>query len=220
MTPMTQPSVNLFDDPGVAARYEGWYSGPGRQADTLEKQLLKKLLAGFPQSHTVFEIGCGTGHFTRWMAAAHLQVTGLDVSAPMLAEARKFDGLTYVQGDALNLPFGDRSFDLAALITALEFVAEPQRALNEAVRIARHGLVLGVLNRWSLLAWNYRRAGKPLWKGARFFDPFELSRMVRIAANGRPCRVLWRTTVWPLPWVRDLPLPWGGFIGMAAHLTD
>jgi ubiquinone/menaquinone biosynthesis C-methylase UbiE len=132
----------------------------------LEKRLLKKLLSGFPQSLTALEIGCGTGHFTRWIAAAPLKVTGLDISAPMLAGARKFDGLTYVQGDALSLPFGDRSFDLAALITTLEFVAEPQRALNEAVRIARQGLILGVLNRWSALAWNYRRTGSPLWKGA------------------------------------------------------
>jgi hypothetical protein len=32
--------------------------------------------------------------------------------------------------------------------------------------------------------------------------------------------VRWRTTIWPLPGVRDLGLPWGGFIGMAVKLNE
>jgi hypothetical protein len=32
--------------------------------------------------------------------------------------------------------------------------------------------------------------------------------------------VRWRTTLWPLPGVRDLRLPWGGFIGMAVKLNE
>lgn len=83
---------NPFNDPVVAASYEGWYSGPGRRADLLEKQILQKLRVDFPQSRTALEIGCGTGHFTRWLAANGLEITGLDISAAMLGEARKQDG--------------------------------------------------------------------------------------------------------------------------------
>jgi SAM-dependent methyltransferase len=182
--------------------------------------LLEKLLAGFPQVGRALEIGCGTGHFSRWLAAKDLDVTGLDISPSMLAEARRLDGLSYVEGDALNLPFGDRSFDLAVLITTLEFVADPLRALVEATRIARHGLMLGVLNRWSLLALKHRRSGKTLWRSARFFGPWELTRLVRTAAGSRLLEVHWRTTIWPLVGVRSLPLPWGGFIGLAARLRE
>jgi SAM-dependent methyltransferase len=190
------PSINPFGEPEVAARYEDWYSGPGRRADFLEKRLLGKLLAGFPQSRTALEIGCGTGHFARWLAAKNLEVTGLDIAAPMLAEARRLNGLTYVMGNALNLPFMDRTFDLALLITTLEFVADPLRALTEAVRVAWQGLILGVLNRWSLLTLRYRHSGKPLWKSARFFGSWELTRLVRVAAGRRFCGAHWRTTVW------------------------
>jgi ubiquinone/menaquinone biosynthesis C-methylase UbiE len=213
-------SHNPFDDPIVAATYEGWYSGRGRRADLLEKRLLEKLLADFPQSRNALEIGCGTGHFTRWLAARSLEVTGLDISAPMLSEARKLDGIRYLEGDALNLPFDDRSFDLALLITTLEFVGDPFRALTEALRVARHGVVLGVLNRVSLLTLEYRRSKKPIWKSARFFSPWELIRLVRTTAGRRFCGVRWRTTIWPIPWVTDLPLPCGGFIGLAVHLTE
>jgi hypothetical protein len=49
--------MNPFDRPDVAARYEAWYTGPGRRADLLEKHLLQKLLVGFQESRTVLEIG-------------------------------------------------------------------------------------------------------------------------------------------------------------------
>jgi SAM-dependent methyltransferase len=212
--------INPFDEPVAAVRYEQWYREQGRQADFLEKGLLAKLLAEFPQAHTALEIGCGTGHFARWLAERKLRVTGLDISARMLAEACKFNGLTYLRADALNLPFMDRSFDLALLITTVEFVPDPLRALAEAIRVARQGIILGVLNRWSLLALKYRRSGTRLWKSARFFTPWELARLVRVAAGKRFCGVRWRTTIWPIPWMPDLPLPWGGFVGLAAHLIN
>jgi SAM-dependent methyltransferase len=220
MKQITSPPANPFDDPVLAARYDDWYRGPGRRADILEKRLLEKLLKGFPQARTALEIGCGTGHFTRWLASKNFEVTGLDNSAAMLAEARRFNGLNYHEGDAQNLPFADRTYDLALLITTLEFVPDPFRALAEAVRVARQGLILGVLNRWSLLTLKYRSSGKPLWKAARFFGPRELTRLVRIAAGSRFRGARWRTTIWPIPWVTDLSLPWGGFIGLVAHLTD
>lgn len=215
-----QPTINPFAGPEAAARYEDWYAGPGRHADTLEKSLLAKLLDDFPHARAVLEIGCGTGHFSRWLAARQLAVTGLDISTAMLTEARKRDGLNYVEGDSLNLPFGDRTFDLAFLITTLEFVADPLLALTEAIRVAGQGLILGVLNRVSLLALKYRSSGKPVWKSARFYSPWELARLVRVAAGSRLDGVRWRTTIWPLPWVKDLPLPFGGFIGLAARLKD
>jgi SAM-dependent methyltransferase len=212
--------VNPFDNPRVAGRYEQWYSGAGRRIDALEKALLGQLLASFPDARTVLDVGCGTGHFTRWMAEQGLDAVGLDVSDPMLNEARRHDGVSYMNGDALALPLADRSRDLVALITTLEFVSDPERALAEAVRVARQGILLGVLNRYSLLALRRRLSGEFLWRGARFFGPGELADLARAAAGRRMCSVRWRTTVWPLPGVRDLRLPWGGFIGMAVKLNE
>ena len=96
----------------------------------------------------MLEVGCGTGHFTRWMAEKGLDAVGLDVSKPMLTEARRYGAVRYVSGDAAAFPFGDRSFGVLALITTLEFVSDPDQALAEAVRVARRGILLGVLNRY------------------------------------------------------------------------
>jgi len=212
--------LNPFDDPALASRYEAWYAGEGRRADALEKALLGALLDRFTDSHSVVEVGCGTGHFTRWMAGRGLDVVGVDISGAMLNEARRLGGPRYVPGDAHSLPFSDRSFDVVALITALEFLRDPARALAQAVRVARQGVLLGALNRWSLLALRHRLSGKALWQSAQFFGPGELSKLVRQAASQRVKAVVWRTTLWPIPGVRDLSLAWGGFIGMAVHLHE
>ena len=210
--------VNPFDDPAVASRYEDWYAGSGHRADQLEKGLLSKLLAGFADARSALEVGCGTGHFTRWLAERGLRVTGLDISPTMLAEAQCYGSPACVLGDAFALPFASRAFDLAFLITTLEFVSDPLRALAEAARVARQGVVVGTLNRRSLFGLRRRASHDRVWQSARFFSPKELARLARQAARGRVKAVRWRTTLWPLPGLGTLPLPWGGFVGLALHL--
>lgn len=211
---------NPFDDEDLARRYEDWYAGRGRRADYLEKHLLARLLARISEVGTLLDVGCGTGHFARWLAEHGFGVVGLDISPAMLTEARKRNGVSYVAGDALALPFVDRSFDVVACITALEFVADPHGALSEAVRVARDGLLLGVLSRYSLLAIKHKISAKPPWDAARFFSPGELARCLRMVAGSRLVRIQWRTTLWPVPGLKSVPLPWGGFIGMAVQLRQ
>ena len=210
--------LNPFVLSQVVAGYEAWYENVGRRADRLEKALLSRLLARFARAHTILEVGCGTGHFTRWFSEQGLQAVGLDLSSPMLVEAVRLGSPPCVRGDALALPFPSKAFDLVALITTLEFLPDPAQALAEALRIARRGLVLGILNRQSLLGRRLRNEGGPVWSAARFFTPTELIQLVQRAATGKRIGIIWRTTLWPV-WSRELPLPWGGFIGLAVQMT-
>lgn len=147
---MRRSVVNSFANPDAILDYEAWYQTRGRRADHLEKAFLKRLLARFPQARSLLEIGCGTGHFTRWFGEQGLQSWGVDLSLPMLAEAVRLGSPPCVRGDSLAFPFSSQAFDLVALITTLEFLADPVRALGEALRVARQGVLLGVLNRHSL----------------------------------------------------------------------
>lgn len=201
----------------MTSGYEAWYETAGRRADRLEKALLMRLLARFPRASTLLEVGCGTGHFTRWFQEQGLQVAGLDLSLPMLAEALSLGSRPCIRGDSLALPFAGESFDLVAMVTTLEFVAHPVQALAEALRVSRQGLILGVLNRQSLLGRQLKREGGPIWDAASFFAPSDVVELLRRAAAGRRIGIFWRTTLWPvLPGA--LPLPWGGFIGMGVRL--
>jgi ubiquinone/menaquinone biosynthesis C-methylase UbiE len=211
--------VNPFIFPEIVADYEAWYETAGRRSDRLEKALLRQLIAGFGHPNTILEVGCGTGHFTRWFSEQGLRSVGLDLSPPMLLEAVHLGSPPCVRGDALALPFSSRSFDLVALITTLEFLPDPDQALTEALRVARHGLILGVLNRQSLLGRQLKNERGPVWGVARLFTPAGLVKLVRRAAAGKQVDVIWRTTLWPV-WPRELPLPWGGFIGLAVQMTQ
>lgn len=216
---MQRSAANPFANPDTVSGYEGWYETTGGRADRLEKALLKQLLAHFPQASSLLEAGCGTGHFTRWFEESGLGTTGLDRSLPMLAEAIRLDSPPCVHGDALALPFFSGAFDLVALITTLEFVGDPVQALREALRVSRQGLLLGVLNRQSLLGWQLKKEGGPIWDAARFFAPAELTQLVRRAAARRRVEIVWQTTLLPVC-PGALPLPWGGFIGMAVMLSE
>ncbi len=215
---MQRSAFNPFANPDLASGYEAWYETTGRRADRLEKALLERLLARLPRARTLLEVGCGTGHFTRWFQEKGLQAVGLDLSLAMLVEAIHLDSPPCVYGDSLALPFPGDTFDLVAMITTLEFLAHPVQALVEALRVSRQGLILGILNRQSLLGYQRTKEGGPIWEAAAFFTPADLARMVRQAAAARRVEIVWRTTLWPV-WRGALPLPWGGFIGMAVILA-
>lgn len=212
---------NPFDDPALAAGYEAWYETEGRVADEAERSLLRQLLASWPQARAAVEVGTGTGHFARWLANGGYRIVGVDISAPMLAEAARRGGVRLVRADAGALPFATAAFDIALLITTLEFLPQPVLALQEAARVARLGIVLGVLNRWHPLAWQRQHSQLALWQAAHFYSPFELTRLVRQALGDRVAAIAWRTTLLPGLWPRRASrLPLGAFIGMRVTLAQ
>jgi ubiquinone/menaquinone biosynthesis C-methylase UbiE len=217
-------SGNTAFDEQVAVNYESWYETlEGRRADELEKAALDWLLRGFSHPNSVLEVGCGTAHFTRWLSDQGLAAVGLDLSAAMLTEAQALNGVPLVRGDARRLPFADGAFDLTALVTTLEFLEQPQEALAEALRVARRGVVLGVLNRWSVLGLQRRLVGlfrRTVYDAARFYSVGELKRLLQSVAREK-ARIVWCTTLFPRGWPwAQAHLPWGGFIGMALVVSD
>jgi SAM-dependent methyltransferase len=145
----------------------------------------------------------------------------LDLSGPMLIEARARGAAgELVRGDAMRLPCADACCSVAALFTVIEFLPDVEAALREAWRVARRGLLIGAINRHSLLGYGYRQQAKKapnVYSEARFFSPGELARLVRRTA-GASLTIQTATTLWPL-WlpVERFHLPWGGFVGMVAR---
>jgi hypothetical protein len=91
--------------------------------------------------------------------------------------------------------------------------------LCEALRVARRGLLIGALNRWSRLGRRLWHADREPWRSARLLTVSRLLHHLRFAAGRLRLSIRWSTTLWAgLPWA--LPLPWGDFIGLAARWTD
>lgn len=207
---------NPFADPDVAPKYDSWYHTKGKKAAEKEKALISTFTGRYSNARTILEVGCGTGYFTRWFEEMGLRAVGLDSSWQMIQEAQQRHPIFYVQGDGLALPFTTRSFDLVTLITSLEFFEKPEQALKEALRVARCGLILGVINKNSLIGFRYKRKGGPIWSRARLFSPGELVSMLK-ALLPKNSSITVRTTLWPI-FSGSSNLPWGGFIGVDVRL--
>jgi ubiquinone/menaquinone biosynthesis C-methylase UbiE len=169
----------------------------------------------------LLDAGCGTGHFADLWQSQGLVAVGLDVSAGMLQLARRLrPGFPVVQGDIAALPFRDRAFDVVALVTVLEFLTAPQRALAEAGRVARQGMVLAVLNSLSPVAWWRRASGSRSYRNARFYSPAQMERMVRRSLGHQCLDIHWKTGLYPLPCLDRLTAtPLGAFMGMRVRFT-
>ena len=97
-----------------APAYDDWYLGRGLYADrdrpgwAEELARLTETITSLPPARTL-DVACGTGFLTRHL---HGEVVGLDQSPAMLEEAaRQAPAATFVQGDAITLPFPDATFD-------------------------------------------------------------------------------------------------------------
>ncbi len=103
---------------------------------------------GMKQGDSAVDLCCGTCDWSIALAEASRTgcVMGLDFSAGMLevgrrkVEARNLqDRISLVQGNAMELPFGDNSFDYATIGFGLRNVPDPVRVLNEMKRVVKPG---------------------------------------------------------------------------------
>ncbi len=110
------------------------------------------------------DIGCGSGAFTGRLfeRVAPAEVQGVDLSEAQLAFARQEHAgraAQFHQGDAMALPFPDKSFDAAAMALVIFFVPEPRQGVAEMVRVvAPDGLVAAYA--WDMLGGGY--PGEPI----------------------------------------------------------
>lgn len=209
----------------AASRYEAWYTTPrGQRTDRAERALLKWLLRQFPSARSMLEVGCGTGHFTTWFAGQRLWVVGLDRSPAMITELhRQTPTLPVIQGDAHQLPFRNQAVDVIAFVTTIEFLDHVELAVSEAIRVARQGIILIVLNRSSVGGLS-RRFGSQMQESllgqARDYSVGTLRRLIRQVGGKHIRSLTWRCTLFPVGlWSLQAPIPFGDVIGMAVVLS-
>lgn len=90
------------------------------------------------------DVGCGNGAFTDLIFQRHApaSVEGIDPSEEQLAFARErpISGQAhFTQGDAMALPYGDDSFDVAVMPLVIFFVPDPAKGVAEMARVVRAG---------------------------------------------------------------------------------
>jgi ubiquinone/menaquinone biosynthesis C-methylase UbiE len=124
-----------------APEYDDWWRGAGLFAERDrpgwedEVEALCGAIAALEPARTL-DVACGTGFLTRHLRG---EVVGLDQSTTMLEEARRqAPAATFVEGDALSLPFDAAAFDRVVTGHFYGHLDADQRArfLAEARRVA------------------------------------------------------------------------------------
>ena len=172
--------TNPFEDPQVAQTYDAFYNNPVGQAfDQLEKAAILSIIKELPRGQ-LLDVGCGTGHWSKFFVDMGFTVTGIDSSAAMLREAHKNfrPDLEYIQTPAESF-VSEKKFDSAAFITSLEFMVNPTEVLTNICRSIRPGgtLILGILNEESPLGQS-RKSEPGLFANAHFFTETELKELL------------------------------------------
>jgi demethylmenaquinone methyltransferase/2-methoxy-6-polyprenyl-1,4-benzoquinol methylase len=138
------PVYDIFES--LAPRYD---RANARISLGLEKgwkrMMVKRVLAENSGGKDILDVCCGTGDIAIALARGNpaFDVTGIDFSPAMLAQAReKGAGITtlhWVQGDVMDLPFKDESFDVVCISFGLRNTPDYRRVLREMRRILRPG---------------------------------------------------------------------------------
>jgi ubiquinone/menaquinone biosynthesis C-methylase UbiE len=99
----------------------------------------ERLLALAPRS--VLDVGCGTGGLLASLKGHVAELRGIDPDPERVAAAQAAS-LNVALGDAYTLPFGAQSVDLVTFQYVPHHLADWPRALAEALRVARRGVLV------------------------------------------------------------------------------
>lgn len=101
----------------------------------------------YSQGDRLLDVGCAAGHFLkslRRLLDSEIQYTGVDTDMKYLQWGRDVYGVdetcTFVQSDALEMPFEDNSFD-TVFVNLFHFFPRIDNALSESVRVSKDRVI-------------------------------------------------------------------------------
>jgi len=127
-----------------------------------------RLLTFLPELHTswngtILEGGCGFGKLVLGIKSILPQatITGIEINRSQVEQLQEYiektstDGLTIVQGDVLDLPFADSSFDIVISEQIIEHVAEQDLLIRQAHRVLKPGGIFVLTTATRLFPWEF-----------------------------------------------------------------
>lgn len=157
--------TSIFDQ--IADAYDSWYDSPEGCVIFNEELLCLKQL-GCDTTKYWLEAGVGTGRFAKALGIPY----GIDLSLEMAVFARR-QGIATQVGSVEQLPFPASTFDGILMNLTLCFIARPELALLECVRVIRDKghLIIGTIpanSPWGKLYIKEKSEGHPIYSHAHF----------------------------------------------------
>ena len=103
------------------------------------------------QNQFILDVATGTGDVAFKLAPKCKKVTGIDIASNMIdlakvkKEKKKSNNVSFLVGDAEELPFDDSSFDSITISYGYRNISDPEKALSEFNRILKNNGKLFIL---------------------------------------------------------------------------
>jgi ubiquinone/menaquinone biosynthesis C-methylase UbiE len=163
--------MGAFTDPGKRAAVQRVCEVIADRERTFERRW-QEALAGKAATKpiSVLEFACGSANdyrsFADYGLARFLRYTGVDLNELNIANAkRRFPGVKFEVGSILSLPYRDGAFEYVLAFDIFEHLSlsAMDDAMDEAIRLAGKGLVLGFFIMISAPEHNERPRAKYHW---------------------------------------------------------
>ena len=141
-------SYTTYADPETARTFdERRFGGPiGELVASMQARAITNMVGRIAE-RPILDVGTGTGRAALLFARGGAHVTGIDASDEMLAVARRraeTEGLslTLIRGDAHELDFPDRAFDVAISLRVLMHTPHWRRCIAELCRVSERLVII------------------------------------------------------------------------------
>src|SRR5206468_4412478 len=135
--------TDMQDDDFTRLEHAGWQRVANKYDSSwssLTRQFVSHLInaAQVTPGMSLLDVACGPGYVSAAVKELGAVPTGIDFSERMIAIARgMFSDISFIQGNAQNLPFRDASFDRVLSNFGLLHVSHPEMACAEACRVLK-----------------------------------------------------------------------------------
>ena len=139
----------------VAQEWAVAFSGEHDQKPK-DQEMLRRFAQEIGPRRPVWDFGCGPGNTAQYLKNLGVEISGLDLSAKMLEQARRLHpGIPFLKGDMLALEFAGHSIaGVVAFYAIVHFTQEQaEAALREVFRVLQPG---------GLFLFTFHVGGKPL----------------------------------------------------------
>lgn len=141
---------NFWDGQSQDSRYQSYekkvYSA-FRVPEYIEMIRLVNTKYPLRNHSSIVDIGCSAGVSTITLATLDFQVTGIDISEGLIAQARELaiqenNSASFLTGDAANLPFENESVDVCFMVGLLHHFPNYMPVIEDIHRILKPGGII------------------------------------------------------------------------------
>lgn len=133
-------------------------------------------IMSYYQLDSLLDVGAGTGRVLRHISEKlpNTKIMGLEPVEELRKQAiaKGVPADKIIDGDALSLPFEDNSWDVVSAFGILHHIKDPQIAISEMCRVAKHGIFFSDLNNFGCITGFQQFFSLTLWK-LGLWKPFQ-----------------------------------------------